>query len=107
MSRPGTVACRAASCTPEVGDDLSIHVRNGDSECHSFHLHGLHYGIDSDGAWPLGVQAHDGRRSDQILPGDPATIAPVATRTRQHAGASGATSVSRRNRARWLSRPSG
>jgi FtsP/CotA-like multicopper oxidase with cupredoxin domain len=54
----------------DVGDELSIHVRNGDSDCHSFHLHGLKYGIDSDGAWPLGVQAADGRRSDQILPGE-------------------------------------
>jgi FtsP/CotA-like multicopper oxidase with cupredoxin domain len=54
----------------DVGDELSIHVRNGDTECHSFHVHGLQYGIDSDGAWPLGVQGHDGRRSDQILPGE-------------------------------------
>jgi FtsP/CotA-like multicopper oxidase with cupredoxin domain len=54
----------------EVGDELSIHVRNSDAECHSFHVHGLEYGIDSDGAWPLGVRAADGRRSDQILPGE-------------------------------------
>ena len=54
----------------DVGDDLSIHVLNGDADCHSFHVHGLHYGIDSDGSWPLGVQAADGRRSDQILPGE-------------------------------------
>jgi FtsP/CotA-like multicopper oxidase with cupredoxin domain len=45
-------------------------VRNGDpEECHSLHVHGLRYGIDSDGAWPRGVAARDGRRSDEILPG--------------------------------------
>jgi len=49
---------------------LHIHVRNADpADCHSFHLHGLHYGIGSNGAWPFGVRAHDGRRSDEILPG--------------------------------------
>jgi plastocyanin len=43
---------------------------NGDpSDCHSFHLHGLRYGIDSDGAWPFGVATRQGRRSDEILPG--------------------------------------
>jgi plastocyanin len=31
-------------------------------------LHGLRNGIDSDGAWPLGVASRDGRRSDEILP---------------------------------------
>ena len=52
------------------GERLYIHVLNGDKEdCHSFHLHGLKYGIDSDGAWPLGVMSRDGRRSDEILPG--------------------------------------
>ncbi len=52
------------------GDRLYIHVLNGDpSGCHSFHLHGLHYGIDSDGAWPFGVGTRAGRRSDEILPG--------------------------------------
>ena len=51
------------------GERLYIHVLNGDpSGCHSFHLHGLRYGIDSDGAWPLGVASRDGRRSDEILP---------------------------------------
>jgi hypothetical protein len=54
------------------GERLHIHVRNTDpAECHSFHLHGLHYGIDSDGAWPFGVRSHDGRRSDEILPATP------------------------------------
>jgi len=53
-----------------VGDTIAIHVHNADPDnCHSFHLHGLRYGIDSDGAWPLGVQAKDGRRSDDIHPG--------------------------------------
>jgi FtsP/CotA-like multicopper oxidase with cupredoxin domain len=52
------------------GERLHIHVLNGDpDECHSFHLHGLRYGIDSDGAWPFGVGTTDGRRSDEILPG--------------------------------------
>lgn len=54
----------------DVGDRLSIHVLNGDVECHSFHVHGVRYGIDSDGAFPLGVTAVDGRRSDQLLPGE-------------------------------------
>lgn len=54
------------------GDRLLIHVLNGDTDPHSFHLHGLSYGIDSDGAWPFGTEAHDGtaiRRSDEICPG--------------------------------------
>ena len=52
------------------GERLYIHVWNADtSDCHSFHIHGLRYGIESDGAWPLGVAARDGRRSDEILPG--------------------------------------
>jgi FtsP/CotA-like multicopper oxidase with cupredoxin domain len=53
------------------GERLYIHVFNGDpSDCHSFHLHGLRYGIDSDGAWPFGVRSKSGRRSDEIRPGD-------------------------------------
>jgi FtsP/CotA-like multicopper oxidase with cupredoxin domain/sugar lactone lactonase YvrE len=53
------------------GEQLRIHVRNADpNDCHSFHLHGLRYGIESDGAWPRGVAARDGRRSDEILPGE-------------------------------------
>ena len=52
------------------GERLYVHVRNGDpDECHSLHVHGLRYGIDSDGAWPRGVAARYGRRSDEILPG--------------------------------------
>ena len=51
------------------GDRLHIHVLNGDSEPHSFHIHGVSYGIDSDGAWPLGTESNDGRRSDEICPG--------------------------------------
>ncbi len=60
---PGTViyACR--------GDWLHIHVKNGDVAPHSFHLHGVRYGIDSDGSWPFGTQSDDGRRSDEICPG--------------------------------------
>jgi FtsP/CotA-like multicopper oxidase with cupredoxin domain len=52
------------------GDRLRIHVFNGDVMPHTLHMHGLSYGIDSDGAWPLGTQASDGRRSDEICPGD-------------------------------------
>ena len=53
------------------GERLYIHVLNGDKEnCHSFHVHGVKYGIDSDGSWPFGVRANDGRRSDEIRPGE-------------------------------------
>jgi FtsP/CotA-like multicopper oxidase with cupredoxin domain len=51
------------------GHRLKIHVKNADRMPHSFHLHGLRYGIDSDGSWPFGTQAADGRRSDEICPG--------------------------------------
>jgi len=51
------------------GERLSIHVKNADVTPHSFHVHGLRYGIDSDGSWPFGTQAADGRRSDEICPG--------------------------------------
>ncbi len=51
------------------GDVLRIHVKNADVAPHSFHLHGLRYGIDSDGSWPFGTQADDGQRSDEICPG--------------------------------------
>lgn len=51
------------------GDHLHIKVVNGDSMPHSFHVHGLRYGIDSDGSWPLGTESTDGRRSDEICPG--------------------------------------
>jgi plastocyanin len=51
------------------GDRLRIHVKNADIVPHSFHIHGLRYGIDSDGAWPFGTQSDDGRRSDEICPG--------------------------------------
>ena len=46
------------------GERLKIHVLNADTLPHSFHLHGLGYGIDSDGSWPFGTQSSDGRRSD-------------------------------------------
>lgn len=49
---------------------LYIHVYNDDTEPHSFHVHGLKYGVDSDGSWPFGVQDADGRRSDAICPGE-------------------------------------
>ncbi len=51
------------------GDWLRIHVKNGDGVPHSFHIHGVRYGIDSDGSWPFGTQSSDGRRSDEICPG--------------------------------------
>ena len=51
------------------GQRLRIHVRNADVTPHSLHVHGLRYGIDSDGSWPFGTQAADGRRSDEICPG--------------------------------------
>jgi FtsP/CotA-like multicopper oxidase with cupredoxin domain len=60
---PGTVLY----ATP--GDWLRIHVKNADVAPHSFHLHGVRYGIDSDGSWPFGTQSADGRRSDEICPG--------------------------------------
>jgi FtsP/CotA-like multicopper oxidase with cupredoxin domain len=54
----------------EPGERLYIHVLNGDKdECHSLHVHGVKYGIDSDGAWPFGIPGTDGSRSDEILPG--------------------------------------
>jgi hypothetical protein len=51
------------------GDRLRIHVKNADFVPHSFHIHGVRYGIDSDGAWPFGTKSDDGRRSDEICPG--------------------------------------
>jgi plastocyanin len=52
------------------GQRLVIHVFNADERPHSLHVHGLAYGVDSDGAWPYGVASLDGRRSDQICPGE-------------------------------------
>jgi len=60
---PGTVIYT------KPGEWLRIHVKNADGAPHSFHLHGLRYGIDSDGSWPFGTQSDDGRRSDEICPG--------------------------------------
>lgn len=54
----------------EPGERLLIHVRNDDTEPHSLHVHGLDYGIDSDGSWPFGVAGGAGRRSDAICPGE-------------------------------------
>lgn len=51
------------------GDHLHIRVLNADTMPHSFHVHGLSYGIDSDGSWPFGTQSTDARRSDEICPG--------------------------------------
>jgi plastocyanin len=60
---PGTVIY----AQPE--DRLRIHVLNSDTIPHSLHVHGLAYGIDSDGTWPFGTQSSDGRRSDEICSG--------------------------------------
>jgi FtsP/CotA-like multicopper oxidase with cupredoxin domain len=51
------------------GERLYIHVLNTDEEPRSFHLHGLQYGVDSDGSWPFGTHQDDGNRSDAICPG--------------------------------------
>jgi FtsP/CotA-like multicopper oxidase with cupredoxin domain len=51
------------------GTRLRIHVKNADVLPHSFHVHGLEYGIDSDGSFPFGTESSDGRRSDEICPG--------------------------------------
>lgn len=60
---PGTVIYA------QPGERLRIHVLNADTQPHSFHVHGLEYGIDSDGAWPFGIQNTDGLRSDEICSG--------------------------------------
>ena len=60
---PGTVIYT------QPGERLRIHVLNADSIPHSLHVHGLRYGIDSDGSWPFGTQSTDARRSDEICPG--------------------------------------
>ncbi len=60
---PGTVIYT------QPGERLKIHVLNADTTAHSLHVHGLVYGIDSDGSWPLGTQNSDGRRSDEICSG--------------------------------------
>ncbi len=52
------------------GKRLRIHVYNVDDNPHSLHMHGIKYGIESDGAYPLGIKNNDGVRSDQICPGE-------------------------------------
>jgi len=54
----------------EPGERLYVHVLNEDDEPHSLHVHGLVYGVDSDGSWPFGVHRHEDGRSDQICPGE-------------------------------------
>src|SRR5262249_18048531 len=51
------------------GGRLKIYVVNADSGPHSFHMPGLPYGIASGGSWPFGTESTDGRRSDEICPG--------------------------------------
>jgi FtsP/CotA-like multicopper oxidase with cupredoxin domain len=60
----------ATALWTEPGERLRVHVLNADTAPHSLHVHGLIYGIDSDGSWPFGVAAADGRRSDAICPGE-------------------------------------
>ncbi|MFN7924706.1 MAG: galactose oxidase-like domain-containing protein [Bryobacteraceae bacterium] len=50
------------------GRRVQVHVLNGDNQPHTLHVHGLAYGVDSDGSFPFGVEGPDGR-SDQICPG--------------------------------------
>ena len=52
------------------GDTLKIHVMNSDDKPHTFHVHGVEFGIDSDGAWPFGTQNESGARSDRICSGE-------------------------------------
>ena len=47
---PGTVVYT------RPGQRIKIHVWNCDDNSHSLHVHGLRYGIDSDGSWPLGTE---------------------------------------------------
>jgi plastocyanin len=54
----------------EPNERLHVHVRNDDTAPHTFHVHGLVYGIDSDGSWPFGVSDAGGQRSDAICPGE-------------------------------------
>lgn len=54
----------------DPGERLFIHVYNADDRPHSFHVHGLVYGIDSDGSYPFGVHDATGHRSDAICPGE-------------------------------------
>ena len=61
---PGTVIYT------KPGQRLRIHVLNADDMPHSFHLHGLKYGVAGDGSWPFGVAGRMSGRSDEICPGD-------------------------------------
>ena len=63
---------------------LCIHIKNCASQGYSFHLHGLEYDISSDGAWPFGTQTTDGRRSDEICPGQTWTY--IYKVTKEHVG---------------------
>ena len=65
---------------------LKIHVWNTDDVPHSLHVHGLRYGIDSDGSWPFGTEAaHHGGRSDAICPGTERGPTPSTCRTTRSA----------------------
>lgn len=51
------------------GRRVRVHVLNGDDQPHSLHVHGLSYGVDSDGSYPFGVDGVTEGRSDEICPG--------------------------------------
>jgi plastocyanin len=69
ITEPGAASrVPGAMLYAEPGERLFIHVLNDDDVPHSLHLHGLWYGVDSDGTWPFGLAAADGRRSDEICP---------------------------------------
>ncbi len=69
ITEPGAASrVPGAMLYAEPGERLFIHVLNDDDAPHSLHLHGLWYGVDSDGTWPFGLAAADGRRSDEICP---------------------------------------
>jgi Multicopper oxidase len=84
------------------GDWLLIHVKNTETAPHSFHVHGLRYGIDSDGSWPFGTRSSDGRRSDEICPSQTWTYTYLATENTVGPGRSTTTAArSEMNRGLW------
>ena len=52
------------------GRRVRIHVLNGDDRPHSLHVHGLAYGVDSDGSFPFGVRQNSARRRPRKTPAD-------------------------------------
>ena len=71
------------------GERLYIHVLNGDPyDCHSFHLHGLRYGIESDGAWPFGVATRPAGAATKSGPAKAGPTCSTRPRTRSVPGRS-------------------